>query len=134
MNNEDTKLMLIKALIEGIRCNFKSIDEIAGFIDTFKDVVKDNDLLDVKVIGDPDGLLVEDKYGMPFCSIIVSGKRIKFSPLVAEELLVLETAESLSRIVLATFTALIIEEQKNATKVGEEITSEFASNGFGIIE
>ena len=134
MNNEDTKLLLIKALIEGIRCNFKSIGDINNYITTFKAVVKDNDLLDVKVIGDVDGLLVEDKYGMPFCSIIVSGSRIKFSPLVAEELLVLETAEALSRIVLASFTALIIEEQKSITKVGDEKISEFDANDFGIIE
>tara|TARA_B100000212_G_scaffold326159_1_gene288421 strand:+ start:1230 stop:1634 length:405 start_codon:yes stop_codon:yes gene_type:complete len=134
MITKDAKLFLIKALIEGVECNLRSISEMEDFIDTYKTILSENRLFKGKMIGDIDGLLIEDETGMPVASVIVTGKRIKFHPLLDDVALDLEVAEMLARVVIASVSALLIEEQKKKLANDLEKETEFNNNDFGIIK
>jgi hypothetical protein len=133
MLETEAKLFLIKALIEGIPCKLETIDAITDFVDTFKVLVEENSRIDATLIGDIDGMLLENTSGIPFTSIIVTGKLIKFTMLISEDDVDQHDIECLSRVVISCFSALIIEHQKNALKTGDEKEESFESDDFGII-
>ena len=133
--NDTTKLYLVKAMVEGIPCNFEDVQAINDFSQLLINEVENNKYIDCFLSGDADGILISNSVvGSPYATIIFSQNRITFRLLVPEDEIDVDDARNMARIVLNT-VGLAKENVKPPRKKQKTITKtyNFRPNKFGII-
>lgn len=120
MLDDKTKMFLVKAMTEGISCNFASEDAKYYFIKKLKQCIEKNDKISSTVQGDPDGLLMEDSFAEPYAMIKLKDNLIIFGLLVPEPDLSNEQSIGFGRIVLACISTLALIEAEQVLEHGAE--------------
>ena len=137
MFDEKTKLFLIKAMTEGLHCKFKDVSEIENYIDKLRSLVDKSEKIKSTLIGDADGLLMEDESGDAYGMIKFTKNLITFGLLVPEPDLDNTQSADFGRIVLAcisTFAALDTQSKKQkVSKKMVNATHKFEISDIGII-
>jgi len=139
MIDSSTKLYLIKALIEGIPCEFKDIEDISKFAQKLILIADENNGYNISLEGDADGLILTDSEDEPFATISFANNRIKFTLLMPEDQMKSEQAHGLTRIVLSAIGMVFKRQDKirmsgARMKPGEQIVENFNLHHFGIME
>tara|TARA_B100002019_G_scaffold256863_1_gene240564 strand:- start:19264 stop:19683 length:420 start_codon:yes stop_codon:yes gene_type:complete len=119
MLDDKTKMFLIKAMTEGIECNFQNEEAKDYFIHTLQKTVDKNEKIGSKLIGDSYGLLMEDSTGDPYGIVKLSDNLVLFALLIPEPDLTSEQSVDFGRIVLAVLsTFALIEAEQSLGKTG----------------
>ncbi len=138
MLDDKTKTFLIRAMTEGIECKFQNQDAKDYFIYKLQDVVEKNKKIKSSVVGDSDGLLMEDSYGSPYGMIKLEDKVVLFALLIPEPDLTNDQSVDFGRIVLACLStfAMIETEQmlgKDANAYANNESIKFNISKIGLI-
>jgi hypothetical protein len=113
MFDEKTKTFLIKAMTDGIDCEFSDESEINEYIDKLKTTIEKNDRIESSLMGDHDGVLLEDKYGVAYAIIKFTRSLISFALLVPEPELDQQQTRDFGRTVLACISVFAENNAKN---------------------
>lgn len=113
MFDEKTKMFLIKAMTEGIDCEFSDESAIDEYIDKLKSIVEKNEKIKSSLTGDHDGVLLEDKYGVAYAIIKFTRTLVSFGLLMPESELDDQQSRDFGRIVLACISAFAELGAKN---------------------
>jgi hypothetical protein len=139
MIDSSTKLYLIKALIEGIPCEFKDIEDISKFAHELILIAEEKDSKYGRLEGDADGLILSDSEDEPFATVSFANNRIKFTLLMPEDQMKTEQAHGLTRVVLSAIGMVFKRQNKfkavgTRMRPGEQIVENFQLHHFGIME
>ena len=132
--DDTTKLYLVKAMVEGIPCDFKDVGEMDDFSRRLIEEIENNQHVNAYLSGDCDGILISDRLlGSPYATILFSKNRITFRLLVPEDEIDIDNARNMARIVLNTI-GLVTKNTRPIRKKESTIkTFKFNPSQFGIV-
>ena len=134
MLDSQFRLLMIKAMVDGIDCKFNDIEEINSFISVLKQTIEEVGHIKSILEGDSDGLIMTDHLGECFGYINISETKIKFRLLSSELDLNEQQSKDFTRIVMAcmaTLQRINDRLKKNNQTIKNKIIEEtFDSDGF----
>ena len=130
MFDDKTKMFLIKAMTEGIDCDFADESAIDEYIDKLKSIVEKNEKIKSSLAGDHDGVLLEDEYGVAYAIIKFTRTLVSFGLLMPESELDDQQSRDFGRTVLACISAFAELDAKNKMKIRKPENNPTTSKSF----
>jgi|TARA_R110001592_G_scaffold58770_1_gene177836 hypothetical protein len=131
MIDNKTKMFLIKAMTEGLDFHFPDNASIDYYIEKLRETIDNNKRIKSVIIGDYDGLLIEDNNLGPYAVINFSSNLITFGLIVPEPELTDSQSLDFGRIVLACVStiSLINAELNIVDGLGHETDNNYSNEG-----